>query len=163
MIGSTRFITYVFSAYFNRSLIWVNIGQCHHCTSKDKKKIIHPLHTPTLNDPRWKAEEECLTCHPSCSLLLVNIQMISSREPLVCYRKQRCKAPLVCSTPLQKVWRSHRGLDFCFMKKFWQLFSWHSWYRCSSRVVSMDACKAGVRMAMRWMGPARWIWQELLQ
>lgn len=99
MIGSGWFITYVFSAYFNRSLIWVNTGQCHHSTSKGKKKIIHPLHTPTLKGPQWEAEEERLTCHPSCSLLLVNIQMISSREQLLCYRKQRCKTPSICSTP----------------------------------------------------------------
>lgn len=76
---------YVFSAYLNRSSIWVNIGQCHH--------------TPNLSGPQWKADEECPTCHPSSSLLPVNIQMISSREPLLCYRKQRCKALLGFSTP----------------------------------------------------------------
>lgn len=99
MIGSAWFIIYVFSAYFNRSLIWVNIGQCHHSKSKGKKKIIYPLYIPTLKGPQWKAEEECLTCHPSCSLLLVNIQLISSREPSLYCRKQRCKAPWLCSTP----------------------------------------------------------------
>lgn len=67
------------------------------------------------------------------------------------------------SALLQEVWRSHGGLDFCFLKEFWHLFSWHAQYKRSSRAVSMDAGKAAVTVASRWMGPARGIWQRLSQ